>query len=78
MLDFYFCFIICLMKGIKYIFVLFVFNKYGEYLLYYGNGVYKVLMKIKCIIGKEGVIYFGFSCGYEDRFFSREYNRGLF
>lgn len=78
MLDSRLCFIICLMKGTKYIFALSVFNKYGGHLLHHGNGVHEVLMKIKCITGKEGAIYFGLSCGHEDRSFPREHNRGTF
>lgn len=54
------------------------FNKYEDHLVHHENEVYKALMKIKCITGKEGAIYFGLSCGHEDRSFPREPHRGTF
>lgn len=42
----------------KYAIMLSAFEKYGEQSINHENEEYGALMKIECIIGKEGAIYF--------------------
>ena len=42
----------------KYAMALSAFEKYGGYSINHEKEEYGALMKIKCIIGKEGAIYF--------------------